>query len=110
ASGCGAVIERARMPVLEAALAYVQQGIAPGGTHANRRFLAETVEWGEGLQEADELLLCDAQTSGGLLIAVAPDRSDALLGALREQGVMWATEVGELVATPVDPSRPILVR
>lgn len=110
ASGCGAVIERARVPVLEAALAYVQQGIAPGGTHANRRFLAETVEWGEGLQEADELLLCDAQTSGGLLIAVAPDRSDALLGALREQGVMWATEVGELVATPADPSRPILVR
>src|SRR5262245_20828356 len=40
ASGCGAVIERARVPVLAAAQVYVQRGIAPGGSHANRRFLA----------------------------------------------------------------------
>lgn len=100
ASQCGAVIERARVPVLAAAVTYVQQGIAPGGTHANRRFLAETVDWGEGLQEADQLLLCDAQTSGGLLIAVAPDRCETLLDALRERGVQGA-EVGRLVAEPV---------
>lgn len=101
ASGCGAVIERARVPVLAAAEAYVQQGVAPGGTHANRRFLAESVRYAEGLHEADELLLCDAQTSGGLLIAVAPDRRDELLAALRERGTLAAAEVGWLVDEPV---------
>lgn len=101
ASGCGAVIERARVPVLAAAEAYVRQGIAPGGTHANRRFLADCVDWGEGLGEADQLLLCDAQTSGGLLIAVAPARTEALLDALRERGTLVATEIGELVEGPV---------
>lgn len=100
ASGCGAVIERARVPVLAAALDYVKQGIAPGGTHANRRFLADTVDWGDALGETDQLLLCDAQTSGGLLIAVAPDRCEALLDALRERGVQ-GVEVGELVAESV---------
>jgi selenide,water dikinase len=101
ASGCGAVIERARVPVLAAAEAYVQQGIAPGGTHANRRFLAESVDWGEGLTEADQLLLCDAQTSGGLLVAVAPDRAEALMDALCERGTIVAVEVGRLVEGPV---------
>jgi selenide,water dikinase len=101
ASGCGAVIERGRVPVLAAAEAYVRQGIAPGGTHANRRFLAESVDWGEGLSEADQLLLCDAQTSGGLLVAVAPARAEALMDALCERGTIVAVEVGRLVEGPV---------
>lgn len=97
ASKCGAVLERARVPALEAAVAYVSEGIAPGGTHANRRFLEASVDWGEGITEPDQLLMCDAQTSGGLLIAVAAERVEALLAALGERGVRWATEVGELV-------------
>jgi selenide,water dikinase len=101
ASGCGAVIERGRVPVLAAAEAYVRQGIAPGGTHANRRFLAESVDWGKGLSEADQLLLCDAQTSGGLLVAVAPARAEALMDALCERGTIVAVEVGRLVEGPV---------
>lgn len=73
ASGCGAVVHRARVPTLDAAVAYVSEGIAPGGTHANRRFLAESVDWGESISEPDQLLLCDAQTSGAT--AIAPRRS-----------------------------------
>jgi selenide, water dikinase len=45
--------------------------------------------------------LCDAQTSGGLLIAIAPDRAPALLDALRERGTLVATEIGQLVEAPV---------
>ncbi len=96
ASKCGAVIERGRVPTLEAAVTYVNNGIAPGGTHANLRFLAESVDWSETIDKPDQLLLCDAQTSGGLLIAVAPDRAEALMTALAERGVTWAAEVGEL--------------
>ncbi|MCH9686773.1 MAG: selenide, water dikinase SelD [Deltaproteobacteria bacterium] len=98
ASSCGAVLERATIPVVEAAVAYVNAGIAPGGTHANHRFLADSVDWGRDVDKADQLLLCDAQTSGGLLIAVAPDRTDALVVALQERNTLAAAVVGELVA------------
>lgn len=97
ASKCGGVIERANVPAMEAAVAYVEAGIAPGGTHANWRFLNESVDWAEGIDKAGQLLLCDAQTSGGLLIAVSPDRCDALVDALGERGVSTAAIVGELV-------------
>lgn len=97
ASGCGAVVERASVPAIEAAVAYVESGIAPGGTHANWRYLADSVDWGEGVEKHDQLLLCDAQTSGGLLFAVAADHAQALVDALGERDVMAAAIIGELV-------------
>ncbi len=92
ASGLGAVVSCSRVPVMPAAAAYVRDGIAPGGTHANRRFLIgqpdgeRWVDFGV-TAEADQLVLCDAQTSGGLLVAVAPERAPDLLAALAERGV-----------------------
>ena len=97
ASGCAAVVERSRVPVIEAAARYVREGIAPGGTHANLRFLAEWVDFG-GATKEEQLLLCDAQTSGGMLIAVAADRRDALLRALEDRGVPCAAVIGRLEA------------
>src|SRR5213079_939188 len=55
------------VPVLPAAWDYVQSGIAPGGTHANWRFLADWVTYAQDVSKEKQLLLCDAQTSGGLL-------------------------------------------
>ncbi len=70
ASGCRAVVHAKAVPVVEAARAYVREGIAPGGTHANWRFLNDWVAWDTRLEKSAQLLLCDAQTSGGMLIAV----------------------------------------
>lgn len=98
ASGCGAVVEAGAVPVEPAARAYAHAGIAPGGTHANWRFLAEWVSWPNALAKEEQLILSDAQTSGGLLIAVAPERCDALLAALRKHGTPCADVVGELEA------------
>jgi selenide,water dikinase len=98
ASGCRAVIDLSQVPVVEAARTYAHEGIAPGGTHANWRFLADWVTWPEDLAKAEQLLLCDAQTSGGLLIAVAAGDADALVAALGDAGVATAAVVGELVA------------
>jgi selenide,water dikinase len=96
ASGCSAVIVTAAVPVIEAAWAYVREGIAPGGTHANRRFLAESVAYWSGVDEATQLVLCDAQTSGGLLIAVTPEAAIALCDDLLASGVPCASIVGHL--------------
>ncbi len=93
--------------MLDAARRYVKKGIAPGGTHANWRFLAEWVAWGEGVDKDTQLLLADAQTSGGLLIAVAPERAEALVADLRRRGTPAAAIVGELEEGPAGRMRVV---
>jgi selenide,water dikinase len=89
-----------RVPVLAAAREYVQAGVSPGGTHANHRFLADWVHYADDITKEEQLLLCDAQTSGGLLAAVAPDEAPALLESLRARGVNAATMIGKIESTP----------
>jgi selenide, water dikinase len=101
ASKVGARIFFDRVPVLPAARQYVQAGIAPGGTYANLKFLAESVTYEPDLAKEDQLLLCDAQTSGGLLVAVPHERADALLQALHAGGVPQAAAIGK-----IESSRP----
>lgn len=95
ASSCGATIWLSEMPVVPAAWSYVKEGIAPGGTHANWRFLNDHVDY-DGIDKPSQLVLCDAQTSGGLLIAVDPSRVSALLDALAEEGTPARAIVGRL--------------
>ena len=109
ASDCSAVIKRSDVPVLDAAVRYVSEGIAPGGSHANARFLAEWVDFGNASKE-DQLLLCDAQTSGGLLIAVAPERSEQLVRGLRDRGTLCAAIVGHFASHSESGAPRIQVR
>ena len=101
ASRVGATVWADSVPVLDAARAYVARGIVPGGTHANRRFLGGHVTFEDGVTEHEQLLLSDAQTSGGLLVAVARGRLDALLAGLRARGTPAAAVIGELHAEDV---------
>ncbi len=96
ASGCSATIWLDAVPVLDAAWAYVNAGIAPGGTHANWRFMQEHTRYDDGVAKEGQLVLCDAQTSGGMLIAVAPDKVDALRAALAAKGAPCAEIVGRI--------------
>ncbi|UCZ55324.1 selenide, water dikinase SelD [Bacillus shivajii] len=61
------------IPVLEGAIQHAQGGIMPGGTKANHKWLAEEIEYDEDLSEAEQFLLCDTITSGGLLLSM-PER------------------------------------
>jgi selenide,water dikinase len=105
ASGCAANVRLDAVPVVEAAWAYVREGIVPGGTHANARFLREHVDFADGVDDAAKLVLCDAQTSGGMLIAVAPDRLDRLVAALGERGTPCAAVVGHIEEGPAGRAR-----
>ena len=75
----------------------LEAGIAPGGTHRNLASAEGVVDWDPRLDEQHRLSLCDAQTSGGLLISTPPDRRDRLLGELGEVGVRTAAVVGEIL-------------
>lgn len=95
ASGVRARVRLRDVPVLEAAWALARKGAIPGGTKRNQESLEGTVTW-DGVPEDAQVLLSDAQTSGGLLIAVPADRLDLLLAALRAGGVPASAVIGEI--------------
>jgi selenide, water dikinase len=94
----GAVVRRGEVPVWEPAAALAGDGCYPGGLERNRAYLEEDTA-AETLTESELLPLYDPQTSGGLLIAVAPDRTDLLTGALLRRGEE-ARVIGEITAEP----------
>jgi selenide, water dikinase len=96
ASGVTARIWADQVPALAAARVYVDEGLAPGGTHANRRFLSEWVSYDPDLTTEQQLLLCDAQTSGGLLASVPEAIADRVVDRLREAGTPAAAIVGRI--------------
>lgn len=87
-----------RVPVIPAAREYVEGGIYPGGTNANHKFLADWVTYAPEITKPSQLLLCDAQTSGGLLASVPADRAAPLVAALRARGIAEAAIVGRILA------------
>ena len=95
ASGVRARILLSAVPILEEAWGLARAGTVPGGTQRNRDALAGAVMW-EGIGEDGQILLCDAQTSGGLLIAVPGDRLARLVQALRAGGALASEVVGEI--------------
>lgn len=96
ASGVTAEVWADRVPVLAAAREYVKAGIAPGGTRANAKFLADWVEYGSNVSQEEQLLLCDAQTSGGLLVAVPEKIADEVARALEAAGTLAGAVVGKI--------------
>lgn len=77
ASGVGFRISFSQIPLLDGATEYADKFLFPGGTSANRLFNQEKVTFDPKLTEAQQMLIWDAQTSGGLLLAVPPEKLDA---------------------------------
>ena len=96
ASGASAELSFSDVPLLDGAESLAADGIVPGGTQRNREAAQASVEWAPELQEHQELLMCDAQTSGGLLIAVPEGRKDTLLAELENRGDTSPAEIGRV--------------
>jgi selenide,water dikinase len=88
------------IPILPAAEEYAGMGLVPGGTFRNKDFYGPKVLGGEGLSPPLLDILYDAQTSGGLLIAVPEPDTKELLRFLHEVGVKDACIIAEVVAKP----------
>ena len=98
ASGVAAELSAAAVPLLPGARALAEAGSIPGGTRRNLDSVAATTTFDASLDEASRLLLADAQTSGGLLLAVAETHLAALLEGLRVNGAPASAVVGRVVA------------
>lgn len=97
ASNCAAELDAASVPLLPGARALAERGFVPGGTKRNLA-AAANVSFEGGVDETTRILLADAQTSGGLLLAVNPDAADQLVADLLRGGAPTAATVGTVVA------------
>jgi selenide,water dikinase len=97
--GVGADLSLAAVPVLDGLDQLIAADLFPGGTRRNREAMEGRVDW-DGLTEPERLLLCDAQTSGGLLVAIAPERA-ARFEALLAGAPYPAANIGVVTDGPI---------
>jgi cysteine desulfurase NifS/selenium donor protein len=86
-----------RVPFLREVISLATSGVIPGGTYNNLDYVREHIDFGR-LTRTQQLLLCDAQTSGGLLIALPEEEAEECLQDLQEQGVHEAVIIGSFTA------------
>lgn len=97
ASGVGLQLNYSQVPFTRGAQHSAQEWIFPGGTLDNRQYYGEFVDFDSGIDEASQVLLFDAQTSGGLLLSVPPAKLESLFKKAELLGQpLW--EIGEVVS------------
>lgn len=85
-----AEIQFSQVPILPETSDLIAQNVIPGGTQANYAYANPFIDWDSRLLQSDKLILCDAQTSGGLLAAVPAEVATAAVQALEQAGVTAA--------------------
>jgi selenide,water dikinase len=90
-------IQHDAVPLLPGALEAARECMIPGGLKNNREFLGDCVGFTSNVPEENRALLYDPQTSGGLLISIAPDHAEKALAALQDHGVR-GRRIGRVLA------------
>jgi selenide,water dikinase len=84
-------------PLLSPARRLAARGVAPDGSRVNVRNLKPRTALAAGVTEDDVLLLCDAQTSGGLLVALPRESAEIYVARCRQRGAVAAAVVGSVL-------------
>ena len=99
-SNVGININLAALPVFPEAVEFAKQGIGPGGLGRNRDFYSHILKVSGNVPNYMLDIFFDPQTSGGLLISLAPAKAERLLSRLKQAGVDGAAIIGEVVKEP----------
>jgi selenide,water dikinase len=97
ASGLAARIRVRDIPTLDFIRKLADAGLTPAGSRRNLEYVAPHIRFGNDVAEVDRLILSDAQTSGGLLIAVPPDQESVLIEELERNAAPARAVIGELI-------------
>jgi selenide, water dikinase len=97
-SAVAATIDVARLPLLADALQFARDGVVTGASGRNWAGYGKDMDLSDGIGEAERALLTDPQTSGGLLVACAPQATDEVLATFHSEGFAHAAIVGEIHA------------
>lgn len=107
ASRAELTISAGRVPLLSWAREYAAMGLVPAGSHANRRFCENHLIIDRRVDAVTADLLSDAQTSGGLFIALPAPEAEKLMTRLRERGITEAAIIGEVTGSGAGKIRVI---
>jgi len=99
-SGVSVRIFSDRMPMIPEALEFAAMGLLPAGAYKNKEFRESMIDFGHRVARSVQDVLFDPQTSGGLLISVGSDQSDALVKALSAAGISDTAKIGEVLEDP----------
>lgn len=108
ASTCGARLSAGKVPYFAEAVRIADNDMIPGGTRANEKSYASSVEWAGGVTSTQKVLMNDAQTSGGLLIFVPKEKKDRLVAALEKEDIL-AAHIGDVLDAAPDGQKRIFV-
>lgn len=97
ASGVSFTINADAVPLFDDALEYARKDLYPGGTRRNFAYVKPHIVFSANLTAEKKMLLCDAQTSGGLLIAAPKQRSKAMVEKMIDNGVTAARVIGSII-------------
>lgn len=97
ASGTTGEFDVSKIPLLSSARRLAGRGIAPDGSRVNVRNLKPRAAIAAGVTDEDFLLLCDAQTSGGLLVALPESSAATYVARCRERGARETAVIGRVV-------------
>jgi selenide,water dikinase len=100
ASQAGMVIQSEAIPIFPEAMEYARLGLVPGGAYSNRQFFSCKVEVDSNVPDILVDILYDPQTSGGLLISLPSGQVEGLVEALKREGEVNVSVIGEVVKEP----------
>lgn len=106
-AGCTLAIDWSRVPLIDGVRELAERGFVTGASARNFAAYGSEIDLPAGFPAAEQALLSDPQTSGGLLVSCAPESVEAVLAIFREHGFADAAEIGEVL--PRGPA-PLLVR
>ncbi len=92
-----AVIYAEKTPIIPKARDFAAANVVPGGSLSNVQYVSTIVDWDKSVSQLDKILLCDAQTSGGLLISLPAQYEESFLQELKKQGIKNAAGIGYIL-------------
>ena len=108
ASRCRARLYSSRIPFFDDAVRLVRESVVPGGTLGNLKIYNPSVSWSGDVSEHEQVLMNDAQTSGGLLIFVPNERKETLISSLQREGIL-AAHIGDVIDNDLKEGKRIIV-
>ncbi|KAF0143267.1 MAG: selenide water dikinase [Nitrospirae bacterium] len=108
ASKCQSRLYSSRVPYFDEAVRLAERDIAPGGTLGNLKIYNPIIEWSKGVTDSEQVMMNDAQTSGGLLIFVPQERKDKLVGALQKENIL-AAHIGDVLSENIKSDKKVFV-
>jgi len=96
-----ATVQYSQVPVIPDTVNMVRRNVIPGGTDANLEYLQDKIVWKKSTSRITRIVLSDAQTSGGLLVAIPEPDADQMVKELQQKGILNAARIGYFEKTEI---------